>query len=64
MKINCLKCGHKVDLDDVYDDYQGKVKCWVCGTLLEIRTKEGRLESVDIWDADAAKPKPVSQEEK
>ncbi|MDP8229338.1 MAG: hypothetical protein P9M15_07795 [Candidatus Electryoneaceae bacterium] len=64
MKINCLKCGHKVELDDAYDDYEGQVKCWICGTLLEIRTKEGRLESVDVWDADAAKAKPVSQKEK
>ena len=46
MKINCLSCGHKVDLDDVYDDYEGLVKCLCCGTMLEIKTDEGRLKRV------------------
>ena len=46
MKINCLGCGHKVDLDDVYDDYEGTVRCYVCGKMMEIVTKEGRLKSV------------------
>ena len=46
MKINCLTCGHKVDLDDTYDDYEGQVKCFVCGTLLKIKTEEGKLKSV------------------
>ncbi len=47
MKINCLCCGHKVDLDDVYDDYEGCVKC-LCGTMLEIKTEEGRLKMVKL----------------
>ena len=46
MKINCLSCGHKVDLDDVYDDYEGQVKCIACGAILEIKTAQGKLESV------------------
>ena len=46
MKINCLSCGHKVDLDDAYDDYEGTVKCFTCGALLEISTEEGKLKSV------------------
>ncbi|MDP2976153.1 MAG: hypothetical protein Q8N45_08075 [Anaerolineales bacterium] len=46
MKINCLSCGHKVELDDVYDDFEGQVKCFVCTALLEIKTEEGRLKSV------------------
>lgn len=47
MKINCLCCGHKVDLDDVYDDYEGFVKC-LCGAMLEIKTEEGRLKHVKL----------------
>jgi len=46
MKINCLSCGHKLDLDDVYDNYEGQIKCFICGALLEIRTEEGYLKSV------------------
>lgn len=31
MKINCLSCGFKVDLDeDAYADYEGQVKCYTC----------------------------------
>ena len=46
MKINCVSCGHKLELDDVYDDFEGQVKCFACTALLEIRTEEGRLKSV------------------
>lgn len=48
MKINCVSCGYKVDLDDAYDDYEGQVKCFACGTLLEIRTEQGNIKSVAI----------------
>ena len=48
MKINCLSCGHKVDLGDAYSDYAGQVKCLVCGARLEIRTEEGSVKSVTI----------------
>jgi NAD-dependent SIR2 family protein deacetylase len=48
MKINCLSCGHKVELDDVYEDYAGLIKCYVCGALLELKTEEGRLRSVSL----------------
>jgi len=48
MKINCLSCGHKVDLDDVYDDYEGAVKCFACGAILNIKTEQGHLKSVNV----------------
>jgi hypothetical protein len=46
MRINCLACGHGVDLDDAYDDYEGPVKCFACRTILEIRTEQGRIKAV------------------
>jgi len=46
MKINCLSCGFKVDLDDVYDDYQGLIRCFACTAMLEIKTEEGQLKSI------------------
>jgi hypothetical protein len=45
MKINCLSCGFKVDLDDTYDDFEGPIKC-LCGALLEIRTEDGMLKGI------------------
>lgn len=47
MKVNCLCCGHTVDLRDAYDDYEGLVKCFACGGLLTIRTREGQIKWVE-----------------
>jgi len=46
MKINCLACGHNVDLDEIYSDYVGMVKCYVCSALLDIRTEDGQIKTV------------------
>jgi hypothetical protein len=56
MKINCLSCGHKVDLDEVYDDYEGPVKC-ICGTMLDIKTEEGHLRMVKLSPPTGITPK-------
>lgn len=48
MRINCLACGHKVDLDDAYDDYEGPVKCFACRAILEIRTEQGSIKGVKL----------------
>jgi hypothetical protein len=47
MRLNCLFCGHKVELDDAYDDFEGPVKC-LCGTMLEIRTEDGKLKTIKV----------------
>lgn len=54
MKINCLSCGHKVDLDEAYDDYHGPVKCLACGATLDIEAQEGKLRIVRIHRATSA----------
>jgi transcription elongation factor Elf1 len=46
MKINCPACGHKVELDDAYDDYDGEVRCWVCSAVFEIRIEDGYIKAV------------------
>ena len=48
MRISCLSCGNKVELDDAYGDYQGPIKCMVCGALLEIETEDGSIKSVRL----------------
>ena len=48
MKINCLSCGHKVDLDDAYEEYEGQVKCFACNAILEIKTEQGNLKAVRL----------------
>ena len=48
MKVNCLNCGHTFDLDDAYDDYEGQVKCWICGAILEIKAEDGCLKAMSV----------------
>lgn len=48
MTINCLNCGHGFDVGEAYDDYQGQVKCWVCGALLELCSQDGAIKSLKL----------------
>ena len=45
MQINCLSCGHTLDLHDAYDDYQGPVRCYICGEMMIIHTQHGHMTS-------------------
>ncbi|MBN2140869.1 MAG: hypothetical protein JW718_07665 [Desulfovibrionaceae bacterium] len=47
MRINCLSCGHRLELDEAYDDFEGPVKC-LCGAMLKIRTQEGKLKGISL----------------
>ncbi len=47
MKLNCVSCGHTVDLRDGYNDYDGQVKCFTCGALLAVRTQDGQVKWVE-----------------
>ena len=46
MKIICLSCGHTVELDEAYSDYEGQVKCYACSALLEVKLEESLVKSV------------------
>jgi hypothetical protein len=48
VKLNCLSCGHSLDLHDAYDDYEGQIKCFICGAMLDVRTAEGQVKSVHM----------------
>lgn len=49
MKINCLSCGHNIELDDAYaDHYEGEIKCFACGARLEIRTDNSAIREVHL----------------
>ncbi len=49
MKINCLSCGHTVDLDDAYSDYEGQIKCYTCNALLEVKLSDSLIKSVKLY---------------
>jgi uncharacterized Zn finger protein len=47
MKIDCPSCASEVSLDHkVFEDYDGPVKCFCCGTMVEIRTEGGIINAV------------------
>jgi len=54
MKINCLSCGHSLELGDAYDDYQGPVRCFICGALLKIATRDGHVKSAGLATREAS----------
>ena len=46
MNVNCLSCGHLLDLRDAYDNYEGQVRCYICGCLLTLHSEDGQVKSV------------------
>lgn len=48
MKVNCISCGHNMMLDEAYDDFEGLIKCYVCGALLQVKTSDGKIKSVNL----------------
>lgn len=47
MKIDCPSCGSEVNLDHkVFEDYDGPIKCFCCGTMMEVRTESGIINAV------------------
>ncbi len=62
MKVNCLSCGHVLDLHDDYDDYEGQVKCCICRAVLKIRTRDGQVKMVNVAGGGRTTPDPVLEE--
>jgi DNA-directed RNA polymerase subunit N (RpoN/RPB10) len=44
--LRCLGCGHRLELAEAYESYEGDVRCWKCGAVLEVVLQEGRLRSM------------------
>ncbi|HUY13900.1 MAG TPA: hypothetical protein VMX16_09775 [Terriglobia bacterium] len=59
MKINCLGCGYRVDLGNAYDDYEGQIKCFACGAIMEIATQGSSIRAVRFV---TAVPLPSAEE--
>jgi hypothetical protein len=48
MRINCVSCGHEINLDHrVFYDYEGRVKCFCCGSMMILKSKQGNPCSVE-----------------
>ena len=49
MRIDCVSCGHEINLNhDLFDNYEGPVKCFICSTMMEITTTQGVINSINL----------------
>ncbi|MDD3472086.1 MAG: hypothetical protein PHS86_04815 [Syntrophaceae bacterium] len=62
MRVNCITCGHSLNLDEAYDDFEGLVRCYVCSGLFELKTAQGKIKSVRFAQPPQTKP-PVAPRE-
>jgi hypothetical protein len=62
MKVNCITCGHSLNLDDAYDDFDGLVRCYVCSGLFELKTSQGKVKSVKFAQPPQTKPAQAAKE--
>lgn len=62
MKVNCITCGHSLNMDDAYDDFDGLVRCYVCSGLFELKTADGKVKSVKFAHIPAQRTAPPSKE--
>ena len=49
MNIRCLSCGHTIDLDSAYSDYEGQIRCYTCNALLEVKLSDSLIKSVKLY---------------
>jgi hypothetical protein len=48
MKVNCTSCGYEINLGHRgFEDYIGPVKCFCCGSMMEVKMIEGFVYSVN-----------------
>ncbi len=46
MRIDCMNCNKGMNLDHpVFEEYQGPVKCFHCGMIMDVDITEGRLQT-------------------
>ncbi|MDQ7782299.1 MAG: hypothetical protein RDU20_05455 [Desulfomonilaceae bacterium] len=48
MKVICISCGHSLPLDKTYEDFEGLIRCYVCGALMEIKMSDGKLRGLNL----------------
>lgn len=48
MNVNCIQCGHAIDLGESYETFDGPVRCYVCRGLMELKTDKGKVRTVRL----------------
>jgi predicted nucleic acid-binding Zn ribbon protein len=50
-RIKCIACGQEVNLDHVvFQNYEGPVKCFSCGAMMEVKTTRGTVDHVIVLE--------------
>jgi len=53
MRINCITCRRTLHLDHpVFDEYQGPVKCFHCGTVMDVDIFDGTLRASSLHESE------------
>ena len=48
MRIRCLSCGHQVEVDESYSEFEGDIKCVICGAILKCKFEDGNLKALTL----------------
>jgi hypothetical protein len=48
VKLICPACGHPIELNEAYEDYQGEVRCWGCRAVLEVKLRGVQLQTMKL----------------
>jgi hypothetical protein len=48
MKVHCASCSYEINLDHrLFCDYQGPVRCFCCGSVMRLASKQGQPCSIE-----------------
>jgi ribosomal protein S27E len=65
MRVKCISCGQELNLDHwVFEDYSGPVKCFSCSAMMEVKTSDGEVYSINPLAVFETKRRSVSLPEK
>ena len=62
IKVNCLACGHPMELSDAYENYEGEVRCWGCRAMIEVTLHEGSLQKMRLVLGEQLPPEHIHSE--
>ncbi len=48
MKLNCLGCGHSINLSEEYEDYSGNIRCSSCSAILKVKLYSAKLSTIEF----------------
>lgn len=44
MRLSCPSCGIEIELPPRYEDYNGKIGCESCSSIIDVEIKRGKVK--------------------